>query len=66
LASFFYVILADGSQKVTGSHQSLVALLVPDEELDCFDFKEISCLAFYPGLVAPPSGDGSPITWLSD
>jgi len=52
--------------KAMGSHHSKVALLVLDEKQDCVDlaWKKLKMLqndlAYHPGLVSPPSGDGSP------
>ena len=50
-----------------GSHHRQVAILVPDDKLDCFGIlrktfgSDKNGLAFYPGPALPPRADGSPL-----
>ena len=49
-----------------GSHHQQVAILVPDDKLDCFGIlgkkfgSDKNGLAFYPVPLLPPRADGSP------
>ena len=62
------LIKIDASVEMTmGSQHRQVAILVPDDKLDCFDVltKKIglgpNSPAFYPGPVLPPRADCSPL-----
>ena len=58
-----YVFLNPTNGILMGGHHYQVAILVPDDKLDCFVqlenfFLVKNVLAFYPGLTLPPGTDG--------
>ena len=57
------------NQAWMGSHHRHVAILVPDDKLDCFELWKKFCsdkngLSFYPGPVLPHRTDSSPVSSL--
>ena len=60
--------LGQGLVLAMGSHHPLVAPLVPDKSYLILFRKNLlvknkNNLAFHPGPVSPPGGDGSPLYW---
>ena len=54
-----------------GSYHRQVAILVPDDELECYvlpDFFALNknSLAFHAGLMLPPRSDGFPLSLLAE